>query len=392
MRRSALLLLVLLVAASWDLAHAQGCNGLGVSPIEVRLASAQPAQSYRSVVSIQNPCTYDRVIHTERTGVPGNWTTLSPATFNLAASSRQDVEVLVHIPDAQGPGAWQGYLRFVADPGAGPAGSGQAVSAAVAVPLNVTVGGTPVEKIVYLDARVQDAPQGSDVHAFVTARNDGNVRTAAKANGQVLQFDADNVLKEASGTLAIDPGGTGEVPVTFEKGLAIGQYRARLRGDGFEKTLEFKVVLPGTLPSSGTLKAILHAARVTAGQPARLDGWFQNTGDQPIGSAVLKAEVRKDGVLLAPLQSDSLSVPAGASVNLTVYWTPPDAGTYTIVGKVLYDGFFTAESTSLLNVDAGSGASWLWLVLLALAVVALVLAFILFQQRKRRAKPLPPKR
>ncbi|MEA3144563.1 MAG: hypothetical protein QOG31_1887 [Thermoplasmata archaeon] len=397
MRTRAAWALLLLVLAATPLApaQAQGCNALGVTPIRLELTGLQAGQSYRQVISVQNPCTFQRSITTERDGVAGGWATLSPATFDVAASSARDVEVLLRVPGNQGPGSQSGFLRFIAAAGNAPGGSGQAVSAAVAVPLNLTVGGTAVVKFAWSAPRVEDVPQGADVHAFALARNEGNVRAMALLRGDILPFTGAGSLQNATGSLSLDPGEEKEVQVTFPAGLAAGQYRAHLRADGLDETLPFKVTPPGATPPDGTLKALLHTARGTAGQPVRIDGWFQNTGLLPIRGAQLKAEVRKDGTLLAPLQSDALAVAPGQSVNLTVYWVPPSGGTYAIVGNVVYDGFLTPESQSLLNVDpAGAGfvLAWWWWLLAALAVAA-VLASLLWRRRSRgpvARKPGPP--
>jgi hypothetical protein len=379
-------LLLLLAAGALPLAHAQGCNGLGVTPITIDVPDAQQGQAYRHVLSVQNPCGFTRSITSETTGDVAVWTTLTPATFDLAPNGHTQVEVLIHVPDQQGPGSQLGYARFVSDAGAGPTGSGQSVSAAVAVPINVTVGGIAVEKIVWGAARVEDAPEGDPVHAFATARNEGNVRTTATARGQVLPFTGNGTLKEATGSLALGPGEEKEVPVTFPAGLPVGQYRARLLAEGLDQTMPFKVVAAGSIPPDGLLHALLHDARVQAGQPARIDAWFTNTGKVVIRSAVLKLEAREGTPLLAALQSDALAVQPGQSVNLTLYWTPPSAGTYTLRGEVLYDGFLTPASESLLNVEGGGTPWWLWAVLAFLVLAAVVLALVLVRQRRAAAE------
>jgi hypothetical protein len=371
-------------------AGGQPGESLGLSPPFVDVPGAQPAQSYVRTVQLQNEFDSQSTITAERNGTAGAWTTLTPASgFTMAARTVRQVTLTIAVPGNQGPGSFHGEIRFLTEPKQPPSGSGLATRFGATLLLNVTVGGARVERITWSAPRVEDAAQGADVHAFASARNEGNVRTTAVLRGDVLPFTGDNVLQNATGRLAINPGEVAEVQVTFKAGLEPGQYRARLRADGLDETLPFKVVQPGFVPPDGTLRAILHAARVPARQAVRIDAWFQNTGGQAIRSAQFKAEVRKDGDLLAPLQSDALAVAPGQSVNLTVYWTPPAAGTYTISGHVVYDSFFTPDSQSLLNVDPAPGVFPWWWLLVALAVVLLVAwlwAWLRRRRRERRAR------
>jgi len=251
------------------------------------------------------------------------------------------------------------------------------------VSLNVTVGGEAVVKISWGSSRVEDAQKGQPVHAFANATNGGNVRATAQLQGQVLAFDHDQVLATGNGSLALDPGESREVPVDLSADLAPGQYRVHLTSAGLDATLPFKVVAAGTVAPDGFLHALLHVPRATAGHPVRIDAWFTNTGTAPIQSARLKLEVRQGTTLLAPLESDSLAVQPGASVNLTAYWTPSDAGTYTLSGQELYDGFLTPVNESLLNVEGGGTSVWLWVGLAVLAAAAAALAYVRATQGER---------
>lgn len=389
MRRRALPLALLAVLLA-GLPAAGQVESWGVAPGVVEVQSAQAGQSYLARVQLQNQFDTAAQVTVERSGEAGAWTTLDvPDSFTLAARSSREVTLAIAVPAAQGPGRVEGQVTFFREPDGAPSGSGASTRRGAGVLLRVEVGGTAVERIVWSLPRVEDAAQGAEVHAFATARNEGNVRATAALAGEVLPFEGGGALRNATGTLSLRPGEQGEVQVSFAAGLAVGQYRARLHAGSLDETLPFKVVPPGTVPPDGTLKAILHPARATAGQPVRIDAWFQNTGTQPIRGAAFKGEARKDGTLLAPLESDALAVAPGQSVNLTAYWTPPAAGTYTLAGSVLYDGFLTPESQSLLNVEAAGGSAqslgWWWLALLALLLGLAVAVWA--WKRKRALRP-----
>jgi hypothetical protein len=394
--RSGLLALALLLSSA--LAGAQGPGeGLGLSPPSVRVADAQAGETYLRSVEVQNPSDTPSGIGIQRSGDAAAWTTTDPpGNFTIPARGVQRVALSIAVPAGASLGNHSGQLTFVADPKEAPDGSGSSFRPAVSLQIDLTLGGEASVRLAYLDARVEDAPQGQPVHAFVTVRNDGNVRSTAEAAGTVLPFAADSpALSQADGSLVVVPGETAEVPVTFAAGLAAGQYRARLTAAGFEDTLPFKVTAPGTVAPDGDLRALLAPARPVAGRPVRLDAWFENTGSPSIASAAFHGEVRQDGELLATVDSGSLVVPAGQSVNLTAYWTPPRAGTYVVSGHVTYDGYQTLPKETLLNITPGEGSlggDWWWLLLLLVIVLSLVAILWAWRKgRKDRRRDGPPR-
>ena len=380
-------LLLLALVASGTTQGQGGGEGLGVSPPAIGLADAQPGETYLRTVQVQNPSDTPSGIGLQRSGTVAAWTTTDPpGNFTIPAHGVQDVELAITVPSGAALGDHSGQLTFIADPKEPPSGTGSTFRPAVGLLLNASVGGEAVERHAWISARVEDAVAGDPVHAFVLVRNEGNVRTTVEAEGEVLPFAADSpMLAVASGSLVVLPGEEAEVPVTFAAGLAVGQYRARLTADGFEATLPFKVTAPGATAPDGDLHAIRGPARAPAQRPVRLDAWFENTGSAPIAAATFHGEVRQDDGLLATLDSESLVVPAGGSVNLTVYWTPPGPGTYVVSGHVTYDGYQTLPKETILNITPGEGnvgGDWWWWLLLVLVVLALVA--ILWAWRKGR--------
>jgi hypothetical protein len=358
-------------------ALAQQPESLGLSPERFEVGTAQAGEEYVRDLHLQNQFDSSSTIEVSMSGAAGAWAVTDPAgPFTMGPRSSRVVTLTVSVPAGTGPGARQGQVTFTTEPKGSPDGSGTSNRFGVGLLMNITVGGDAVVRLAYTGARVEDAEQGQPVRAFVAVRNDGNVRATAEASGEVLPFSGNGTLANATGSLAVVPGESAEVPVTFAAGLPVGQYRAHLVAAGLDQSLPFKVTAPGIVAPDGELHAIVAPPRTQAGRPVRIDPWFEDTGAGAIGSAVFHGEVRRDGELLEVLGSESLAVQPGQSVNLTVYWTPPQAGAYTVSGHVTYDGYQTLEKESILNVTPRNvdSASWWWLllvlVLLALAAVA----------------------
>lgn len=375
-------------------------ENFGVTPGTITLPDAQVGQSYLRTVTVQNQLDSASTITVEAQGEFGSWLTTDPASgFRIAARTNKAVVVTVAVPPTAGPGQHATIVTFTTEPKGTVTGSGQQVRLSAGATFNITVGGEPIRHITWGEARVADAQADEPVIARVVARNEGNVFDEAIVTGTIIPFEADTpILSEATGHKGLRPGESGEVEVTFPPGLEVGQYRAKLRStqiDALDVTLAFKVVVPGSIVPSGTFRGINHEPFGFTGEPIRLDAWFHNDGTVRVVAAKFKAEVRQDGRLLAPLESDALTVPSGAHANLTVYWTPPAAGTYVVNGTILYDGYFTLPGQSIVNVKdkagagGGGGVPWVWLMLLLLLI--LVIMVVIFRpRRKKDAAGEPP--
>jgi hypothetical protein len=373
---------------------AQSGEALGVAPDRLTIADTQAGETYIRSVALQHQFDSQGTIRVEVDGPESAWVTTDPASpFTMPARTNRAIAVTLAIPGNASPGGHNTTLRFVREAQQQPSGTGNAVEVSAGIHLDLTVGGEPVERIAYLDARVEDAAQGDPVHAFVRARNDGNVRSTAQASGQVLPFEAGApVLANATGSLVLLPGEEAEVPLVFTAALEPAQYRAFLEAQGFNATLPFKVAPRGQVAPDGVLRAITHAPRAPAGRPLDVALWFQNTGDVAIASAVAHVEVHRGGEggeVLTRLESAPAGLAAGEHANLTVTWSPPDPGTYTLVGRVTYDGYETLPNTDLLTaIRGGSPFPWWFVILVAVAALAVLVswAWRKHRDRKRRSR------
>lgn len=360
-----------------------------ISPGRLELPDAQPGETYLRRVQVQNGYDTPSTITITAWG-SGTWATADPASgFTIPAHGARDVTLAVAVPAGQGPGAAPGWVNFTTEEKPGPSG-GASVRLGAALALDVTVGGAAVQRLVWLSADVPDAVVGQPVHASLRARNEGNVRALAEASGAVLPFAADAPeLANATGSRLLLPGEEADVALEFPAGLAVGQYRARLRGGTLDEVLAFKVLGPGEVAPDGELRALRAEGELRAGRPVTLVAVFANTGGLDVASAAFRGEVLRggpDGRPVEALASLASPAPAGEETDLHLEWTPEAAGTYVLRGTVTYDGYETLPNEVLLTVEpAGRGAAgggWLWWLLLL--VIAVALLVILWAWRRGR--------
>lgn len=383
----------LAVPSAVSAAQQPSTESLGVTPAEVTLPDSQRGETYVRQVSIQNEFDTPTHVTLELGGETGGWATTSPAhSLTVAAREHVDVQVRVEVPSDAANGAHAGFLRVVADAKQQPDGSGFALRYAVAVPLNVTVGGEQVVRMRWDSVHAENVETGTPPALVASAVNEGNVRTVARVRADVLPFSSDTVLASAEGAVEVLPGERAQLRVAFDAPLPEGQYRVRVHaepdGGAEARIVAFKVLPPGSLSKDGFLRYIEHEPRVQPGQPVKLSAVFENTGKAPIGRAKLLAEVYVDGVLVAVVESDPRVVGVGERVNLTAFYTPATGGVHRIVGHVSYDGFDAMPTESLIAVEAAPAAtgspSLAPLALGAAGAAAALLAHQLVRRRLRR--------
>lgn len=387
-------LVVLLVAVAPALASA-ATSSLGVTPVSFLVPDAQPGETYVQRVEVQNEGDVAATLTFEPEGEAGTWTrTVPEGPVEVPARGSVAVELAVTVPADAGLGPHNGSIRFIGEPGAAPGGSGLAVRQAIAVRLGIDVSGEPVERVLFEGVSVADVEVGSLPCVEARAKNTGNVRTEVRVLAEAVADGATEPASRGEAALELRPGESASVCVELDAPLPEGNHVARVRLEGAgvaswppatpEVTAPFRVVPVGSLGKEGELRLLAHEPWVKAGRAVEVRAEFANTGETAIGRARLVGQARLDGDLVAALESEPLVVAPGETVHLVAYFTPPEDGTYTLSGRILYDGFTTPERTSLLNVQAepGDAAFPRWGIAAAAVAAAAVVALWAWTRRR----------
>lgn len=393
---------MLLAAGLLSPAGAQQPSSLGVTPPQVEVRDAQRGEVYRQAVTVQNQFDSPTTVTYTPAGEVGGWTTATPASgFVVPARSSQAIDVAVRIPADAANGLHTGHLQLVAEPKQQPNGSGFALRYAVAVVLNITVGGVQNVRLVWEDAKAEDVEVGSPAQVSVRVANAGNVRTVARATAQLLDPSGQASGAPAAASAEVVPGEALDIPFLFPSALArLGSHQVRVTSDppgAFEKVVGFDVKDVGALGKDGLLRFLEHEPWVDAGLPVKVTAVFENVGTTAIGRAKFSAEVTLDGKLVGVLASEELRAAPGQVLNLSAFFTPALPGTYRVVGKVTYDGIESPPNESQVNVrGAGTGAAGpslggppLWLLGVLLAVVLAVGVAVAVRARRKGRRRAP---
>lgn len=363
---------------------AQEGESLGVSPTRHDVEDARRGETYQRAIVLQNR--FDEPTDVTATGVGevGAWATFSPgATLRLAPLSNATLFVNLTVPADAENGDHEGGVQVATEAKGAPGGSGYGVHYAATVVLRVGVGGEETRRVAGVGLDAQDAEQGGVARALLTLRNEGNVRATVTARAQAFDLATDRAAGEATAQALLVPGETRAVELAFPD-LPLGQYRVRAALDApesYQAETQLKVVERGSLGKSGLLRAILHAPRAAPGRPVEVTVRFENAGNATISSARFQGSATVAGETRGVLETPSLVVRPGETVDLTLFYTPEDAGEHVLKGRVLYDGFQTPVSESLLTVEEPTTGARTP-VPAGLALVALALASFAMARRR----------
>lgn len=353
--------LALLILAGAPHAGAQAGEGFGVTPASLAIPNALAGETYARTFTTQNRFAAGTLVTIEPFGATGDWTSFAPASpFEVPAGEDVEVTLATTVPGGTPPGARTGGFRLVAAAKEPPLGTGLALEYALTVPLAVGVGTDTLARVAGVAARAEDVQAGGTPRVVATIANEGNVRQVARVVAVLREFQAGATLAEARASADVIPGQKLDVPLAFDVAPALGQYLVDVAIEGespFARGLELKVFPPGGGGKSGSVRYVQHEPYADAGLPLKIVAVFENSGTADITNARFVGEIYRGAALVGTVESTTLVAPADRWVNFTAYFTPDVAGDYTVVGRVVYDGYETLPASSVLAVSGGLPAA-----------------------------------
>jgi hypothetical protein len=379
---AALLALVVLGSAA--------AQGIGVAPAIIELEDALRGGEYTNLLTIFNQEERDLTAAVTGEGEVGQWASLRPlddetATLDsiaVAANSQTRVVLRVTVPPDAPNGTHKGSigLQTVAPEGGGD-GGGTGATVGVSVALTVDVSGTQNLTGEVLDMSADDVEVGYPLRIQTTFHNTGNVKAQPDIRLQVKDSLGGVVAEAAYGDTVVDSGTTQAIWSEWDTtGAQTGDYVAGvsvLLGDQAIdiRDLPFKILPPGTLTRRGDLESLTLEGEPRANGVAKIIATFRNTGEIDTRATFL-GEVYHKSVLIDSISSQELLVEPRQSIALDSFADVQEAGTYTVTGKVNYEGKETEEKElTFAVVSPGGGGDdglpiWLWAVIGGAALMA----------------------
>ena len=379
LRKPFALALLVVGFAAWGTASPVRADGIGYFPSEVKISDALRSQRYETGSVIVNQTQVRLRFQLTGTGEIGSWLSFAPAddpenvTNELVAepSSQLRILVFVDIPAGAQNGSYTGEILMENHPAEGERSD---VVLAFRQGVEVAVTGTQKLALQVGSSYTTDVEAGKILRIQAEVANLSNVDVvpSVAASFQKKLPDesfGDQVARVRADGEKIKAGQGATVLASWDTvGQEVGDYRATVtvsaQGQDFgTSTVNFRIVPMGSLARGATISSMVLVGDPPVGTIARVDITFENKGGADLQGKFV-GEVYLDGVIVTETASkvDGIARPKESGVISTFF--PVNApGTYTLRGRVQYEGAQTEEATLEFRVggeaDGTSAASML---------------------------------
>ncbi len=307
----------------------------------------------------------------ERVGDPGvGWITIHPVedrtrtidTFTVPPHSEGRVILRARVPVDVANGTYSGTVYFnsvAALPGTGSAeGSRTSVSLGVATDIQLVVKGAQRLSGTVTDSYVADTEPSYPLRLTTTFQNTGNVLARPQIDLTVKNAAGQAIGAARFADRTFNPGETQSVSGDWDTtGATEGEYiaavKVSLAGESiYERDLGFKILPRGTLTRFGSFERLAIEEQPRPGTVGKAVATFFNTG-RIDSRAKFVGELYKGSTRIDTVSSEERLVPYGEKQDLELFLRVPDAGDYTLRGKVNFEGKETITREVNFVVAAG---------------------------------------
>jgi hypothetical protein len=374
----AVVLLILGVGSAFPgSVHAQG---IGIAPGEITLSDAMRGGEYQRTVSVVNNEASELTFRFTRIGEVGEWvslhppddptTTLDTIVVPSGGTGRALLKIVVP-PDAPN-GPHVGSIGVQSVPTGTPTGGASSVQVGVSMELDISVTGTQKLTGAVLDMYTNDTEVGYPLRIYTKFENTGNVKAQPNIVVQIQDAQKAKVGETSCAETTVEPGAAQLIPCEWDTtGKGVADYVAAVvvsLGDSKidARDLQFKILPVGTLTRQGVLEELTLENAPYPGAVAEINARFRNTG-QIDTRATFLGEVYYKTALIDTISTPERLVEQGETVALEVFVEVPKGGTYTVRGKVNFEGKETEEKELTFEVRGpGDGEGlplWAWILI-----------------------------
>jgi hypothetical protein len=341
-------------------------GGVGVAPAGLEIVDALRGHEYERTVAVVNPANQTMIFKFAAEGDAADWISFYPLespsipveTEVIAGGDRARLLVKFNIPGDAPNGEHQATIVVSALPPEQEEGgeTTAVVGAAAGIAVSLTVTGTQNLAGTVSQIAVPDVEVEYPLRATVKFRNTGNVTASPRVNVDLIRDGV--VLKSWSSTDTEVKAGREEfLSVEVDStGLETGDYTADVRvsldGEVIASESRAFALLPyGTISRRGAISYMTLDGFPSLKTPAKIEVVFFNSGDIDTRAQFI-GEVYRDGQLVDAIKSEEILVPVREDDVLAAYFKPDQAGAYTVVGYVVYEGKRTGVQEISFDVVA----------------------------------------
>jgi hypothetical protein len=383
-----LALLLLAVIASSGFASAAG-GIVGISPSTVYFKNILRGGYAERPITISYSQDIPVTVNLTAEGEIASWLNF---TKILTVSKSQFARLVISVspPSDMPNGNYNGFIVVSTSLASKSGQEGKAVGQVISVlqlAINVEVTDQEYLACTASDFFMDSAEQGDKLGLKLNVLNEGNIRLKPEIKIKIWNQDQTYVVKEIDLTgQEILP--TKEQTLNFSIGsrdFDISQYWASVEVPQCyaSATLTFDVLEEGALKSNLILLRMYTIPSGRAGETIPVIVDYQNLGEKEV-EAQFKGQVALNGKIVQVLENDKFLSPIGDKNNITLYFTPEKAGKYVISGRLFYDKKRTFESSTTIDIIAGSSTiKTILLILLYLAIIT-VMIFLLIKIKQEK--------
>lgn len=389
MKRTIVLLMLMVATTAAGYGSQARADGLGFFPSELKVADGLRGQRYVTGSVIINQTPERRPFRLSGTGDVGPWISFAvqsaPDEIKTEVvaepNSRLPIIVYVSIPATASNGTYTGevFMENYAVEGQ-KSDFVQAFRQAV----SVTVTGTQKLSLRLNSAVANNVEMGQILRIQADVGNQSNIDVAPTASAVVQPITPEGTLSPAVvGKIRtegdkIPAGGQGKLLASWDTvGQPLGKYRATLtissQGQDFGVTaVDFQIVPVRSLVRAGSITSMVLVGVPPVGTIARVDITFANKGEGEVMAGFV-GQVYLNGAIVSETASTIGATAApNTSAVVSTFFRVDKEGKYTLRGKIHYDGAQTDEA--VLEFQVGDPTSELspLILPLGLAVVAFV--------------------
>ncbi len=261
-----------------------------------------------------------------------DWLSFDPPEqpFFMSKDAPYIITLIVQPPEDAKNEHYTGSVRFITGPLAGPGSQfGTAVRTAINIRLGVDITGQEIVSCDLSNFEIDDVEEGYPIELYAIVDNKGNVRIRPEITLEFWNQDQTELVQTFTfrPDEEIIPTVQKRIFYSFDHNLPIGQYWVKVKSMCGGSFLTMSVIERGGVSDKGELIEIKNNPWVKVNDIVPIDAVFKNFGSRVV-SAKFKGTITSGDEIFKIIDTDSLDIAPGETINLRTYFNPVQEGPF----------------------------------------------------------------